>query len=114
MDRARLEAGELGQLLLAGAEGGERLGGAGRERPAGLGEAAATAAALEQSLSGGTLEHAQVLAGRGLGDPDDARRAGDAALAVELDEQAHPIRVPGGGERGSVFGSGDGCHRNSR
>jgi hypothetical protein len=50
LDGAGLEAGELGEFLLAGAEGGERLCGVGGEHAPGLGEAAAAAAALNQAL----------------------------------------------------------------
>lgn len=62
MDGAGLEAGELGELLLAGAESRQRLRGSCCEHAPGLGEAGASPAALDQPLPGGALEEGQVLA----------------------------------------------------
>jgi hypothetical protein len=76
------------ELLLARRKNRQRLRGMAGEDRAGLGEPAATAAALDETLAGRALEHVDVLAGSRLTDPDRARRARDASRPLDLDEQA--------------------------
>ena len=76
------------------AEAGERLGGAGGEHVAGVGEAAAAAGALDQPLPGGGLEQTQVLARAGLADANRGRRGRDTSLPLYFDQEAHPGGVP--------------------
>src|SRR5439155_22112812 len=92
VDGAGLEAGERAEFLLGGPEAGERLGRTPREDTSRVGQAAAAPGPLDQPLAGGRLEQAQVLAGARLADPDRGRCGGDAALPLDLDEQAHPGR----------------------
>ena len=66
----------------------------GREDLACLGQAAATSAALDEPLARCGLEQAEMLAGARLPDPDRPRGRRDAAAPSDLDEQAHPRRVP--------------------
>ena len=94
VDRAGLQAGERAEFFLRGAQAGERLCGAGGEDLPGFGQAAATAGSLDQPLAGGSLEQAQVLARARLADSDRGGSGGDASLPLDLDEQAHPRRVP--------------------
>ena len=94
MDRPGLQACERVELFFAGAERRERLGRPSGEDAAGVCELAAAAAALDEPLSGGELEEAQVLADAGLSDADRCRGRGEGALALDLDEQPHPGRVP--------------------
>ena len=94
MDRPGLQPCECIELLFAGAEAGECLGGAGGEDLPGLGQVTAAAAAFDESLSGCGLEQAEMLARARLADPDRGGRGRDAALALDLDQQAHASRVP--------------------
>ena len=94
MDRAGLEAGERPEFLLACRERGECLRGVGREYATSLGQPAAAPIALDESLSGRRLECAQMLARRGLADSDCLGCRGQAAMPVDLDQQAHPRGVP--------------------
>jgi hypothetical protein len=65
----------------------------------GVGQAAAATGALDEALTGGCLEQAQVLARARLADTDRGRCGGDASLALDLDQQAHSRRVPELAER---------------
>ncbi len=94
MDRPGLEPCERAQLLLGGAQAGERLRSAGRQHVSGLGQAAAAPASLDQPLPGRSLEQTQVLARARLADPDHGRSGGDASLPLDLDQQAHSGGVP--------------------
>ena len=94
MDGAGLQAGDRTKFLLGGAETGERLGGAGGEHVAGVGEAAAAAGALDQPLAGGRLEQSQMLACTRLVDADLGGGGGDASLPLDFDQEAHPCGVP--------------------
>src|SRR5205823_13297860 len=94
VDGAGLQACDRTELLSCRSQAGERLGRAGSEHVPGLGEATATTRALDQPLTGGGFEQAQVLARAGLADADRCGRGGDASLPLDLDEKAHPGRVP--------------------
>jgi len=94
VDRARLQSGERTELLVCRAEAGECLRGPCGEDVACLRQLAAAAAALDEALPGCGLEQAQVLARARLADPDRSGGGGHAPLALDLDEQAHPRRVP--------------------
>src|SRR5439155_25382212 len=94
MDRACLEAGEGAELLLACRERGKGLRRMRGEHATSLGQPAAAAVPLDESLSGRSLECAHVLAGRGLPDAYRLGCRGKASVPVDLDQQAHPRRVP--------------------
>ena len=94
MDRPRLEPGERAKLLLAGGERGERLARVGGEDPAGLGEPAPAAVALDEALPAGCLEQAKMLAGARLADPDRTGCSRDASVSLQLDEQPEASGVP--------------------
>ena len=49
---------------------------------------------LDQALAGSRFEEPQVLARAGLADADRRGSGGDASLSFDLDEEAHPGRVP--------------------
>jgi hypothetical protein len=59
-----------------------------------LREATATAVSLDEPLPSRRLEETQVLAGGRLADPDRVGRSGDSPLAADLDQEAHPRRIP--------------------
>jgi hypothetical protein len=82
------------------------------EHLAGLGEPAASAVALDETLTGGSFENAEVLARCRLTDPDCARGGRDAPLAADLDEEAEARAVPD--ERECAIGQGDTSYRNIR
>src|SRR5205814_8046478 len=93
-DRPGLQAGEGGKLLVRGPEGGERLRGAPGQDPARLGQAAAATVALDEALARGGLEQPQMLARAGLADADRLRGRREAPAPLDLDQQAHAVRVP--------------------
>ena len=99
VDRSRLQPGKRTKLFLTGVQRRECLTRPCGEQASRLGEAAAAAVSLDQSLTGSCLEQAQVLACGRLADSDAPRRGGDGALPLNLDEEAKPCGVPEQGER---------------
>ena len=112
VDRAGLEAGERVKFLLAGSQRRERLARARGKHTARLGQAAAATVPLDEPLSSGGLEQAQVLARARLSDPDRPRRSRDASRRLDLDEQPEAGGVPEERERG--IGHDDARYRDFR
>ena len=70
------------------------MGGAAGEHLAGFGQAAAASGSLDEPLAGGGFEQAEVLTCARLSDPDRGGRGREAAVPLDLDEQAHACGVP--------------------
>src|SRR5215208_5693340 len=77
-----------------------------------LREATAATVALNETLPGGGLEQAQVLARGRLPDSDGPRGRGNRALPLDLDEEAQAGRVPEKGK--GCIGHRDGRYRKIR
>jgi hypothetical protein len=94
VDRSRLETCERAQFLLTRMQRRERLTSPCGEQAARLREATAATVPLDETLPGGRLEKAQVLARRRLADADRARSPRNRALPLDLDEEAQARGVP--------------------
>ena len=99
-------------FLLSGRQRGERLARTRGKHMARLSQATAATVPLDEPLSSGGFEQAQVLARARLSDANGFRCSRDASPALDLDEQTEAGRIPE--KRKCLIGHDDACYRGFR